>query len=242
MARRTRIAVLLIRRSRALLWPAALLLLAATLAACGGTSVRQKPLPIGTIAPIATTSDRSVSVSLDTLIVRDGPGSWARNADWDEYRLTVRNLSDARLVVDRIVIFDAFDQPIAATGSRENLVRGSRKIARRHEDAGIEIKAGAGAATAASGLLLAGPALITTGIVRGVRNARVNEQLVTRGTSLPLHVAAGEESALQLFFPIVPSPERMVLSYRNGVFARQIVIDTSSVLNRLHLANAAEEL
>ena len=70
------------------------LLSACLLAGCGGTKVLKESQPIQTTKPLAAASDRQVSATLDWVVVRDGPGTWAKNADWDEYLLTVNNQSE----------------------------------------------------------------------------------------------------------------------------------------------------
>ena len=64
------------------------------LSGCGGTKVLKEAQPIQTTQPLATVSDQQVTAILDWVIVRDGPGTWAKNADWDEYLLRIRNLSE----------------------------------------------------------------------------------------------------------------------------------------------------
>ncbi len=278
MARRTHVLTFLIRSLKPLVWPSFLLLLATTLGACGGTGLRPEPLPYASTGPIASASDGHVRVTLDALIVRDGPGSWARNADWDEYRLTVENLAETPVLLDRMLVVDSFGLPTSGEASRRALVRASRDSLRRHDDAGLDVRAGAGsgsllgtgaavtalgvgtvsaagtgalisggtasvggATAAASGLLIVGPVLITTGIVRGINNAKVNEQIEVRHTPLPLSVPAATATSLQLFFPIVPSPRHLLLSYRSGGVTRHIVVDTSSALDELHIDDTAEE-
>lgn len=251
----------------------AILTAALGLTGCGGTALLKDPLPHSDVT-VAAASDGHLLVTVDSLIVRDGPGTWARNADWDEYRLTVRNLSEAPVWLDHALVVDALDTTVDTAASRKDLVRQSREVARRHRDAGLDIKAGAGtstlvasgtvvtamglgavsaastgalvyggtasvsgAAAAASGMLLVGPALAVGGVVRGVNNAKVNERIETQHTELPILVPAAEEKQLSLFFPITPSPQRLVLAYRDGEdAARHIVVDTSVVLAGLHVA------
>ncbi len=255
-------------------WRIAVLATAMSVAGCGGTGLLKEPLPLSDDASVAAASNEDLVVTIDSLIVRDGPGTWARNADWDEYRLTVRNLSATPVRLDRVLVIDALDQAVDTAASRKELVRQSRKTVRRHRDAGLEIKAGvgtstlvasgtlvtamglgtaaaastgalvsggmasvSGAAAAASGMLIVGPALAAGGVVRGVNNARVNERIETQHTELPTVIPVAGDQQLRLFFPITPSPQRLVLTYRDGEdTARHIVVDTSFVLAGLHTA------
>ena len=79
-----------------------ILLLLLALSGCGGTKVLKEAQPIQTTQPLATVSDQQVTAILDWVIVRDGPGTWAKNADWDEYLLRIRNLSDQPIQVIRV--------------------------------------------------------------------------------------------------------------------------------------------
>jgi hypothetical protein len=64
------------------------------LSGCGGTKVLKEPEPLQLTNILASTANEQISATLDWVIVRDGPGTWAKNADWDEYLLTVTNLSE----------------------------------------------------------------------------------------------------------------------------------------------------
>ncbi|MGI9247518.1 MAG: hypothetical protein ACR2QI_00800 [Woeseiaceae bacterium] len=130
------------------------------LAGCGGTKVLNEPQPIQTTRPLATVSDRRVSVTLDWVIVRDGPGTWAKNADWDEYLLRVSNVSDQRIRITRLIVVDSLETRIESLPGRKQLVKGSKYTARRYRNSGLKVKAGRGAGT----MLVAGAAVTAVGV------------------------------------------------------------------------------
>ena len=130
------------------------------LSGCGGTKVLKEAQPIQTTQPLATVSDQQVTAILDWVIVRDGPGTWAKNADWDEYLLRIRNLSDQPIQVTRIIVVDSLDTRIESQPKRKQLVKGSKQTARRYKDSGIKVKAGRGAGT----MLVAGAAVTVIGV------------------------------------------------------------------------------
>ena len=240
------------------------------LSGCGGTKVLKESQPIQTTRPLATVSDQQVTAILDWVIVRDGPGTWAKNADWDEYLLRVSNLSDQPIQVTRVIVVDSLNTRIESQPGRKQLVKGSKKTARRYKESGIKVKAGrgagtmivagaamtaigvgavysavgagimsgatvgAGTTTAVSGLMLLGPALAVGGIVRGVNNSAVNNQIEQRQTVLPLEVSASEELTLDVFFPLAPSPGMVEVRYSNANGENTLIIDTSSALDGLH--------
>ena len=104
---------------------------------CGGTKVLKDPQPLQITKALATGSDQHIIATLDWVIVRDGPGTWAKNADWDEYLLRVSNMADEPLWLTRIAVVDSLDTPIGAETGRKKLVKDSKQTARRFKDAGL---------------------------------------------------------------------------------------------------------
>ena len=130
------------------------------LSACGGGTrlIKNAPPPPQASAPLASASDASLSSDLQWVIVRDGPGTWAQNADWDEYLFRVSNVSASPIQVTGVTLFDSQDQANATSHSRTALVDASRKNARRYKDSGLRVAAGRGRGLA----LVAGGAATTT--------------------------------------------------------------------------------
>ena len=95
--------------------------------------------------------------------------------------------------------------------------------------------AGGGAAAAAGGLILAAPVLLGVGIVRMVNNGKVDDRIEDRATTLPLTIAPGAEAALDLFYPLSPSPQLVVVHYHDGQAAQRLELDISKPLAGLHL-------
>ena len=238
-------------------------------AGCGGTKILKEPQPIIATQPLAAASDQRVTATLDWVIVRDGPGTWAKNADWDEYLLRISNPSDQPIQVTSMTVIDSLNTRVKPQPGRKQLVKGSKQSARRYKKSGIKVKAGRGAGTmlvagaavtavgygaatvsvlgagygtaaggagaAAGGLLLLGPALAVGGIVRAARNSAVNNKIEQRQKILPLEVPASGEIALDVFFPLAPSPRAVELAYSDTSGEHIIVIDTSAALNGLHI-------
>ena len=242
---------------------------------CGGTKVLKESQPMQITQALGVASDQQTLATLDWVIVRDGPGTWAKNADWDEYLLRVRNQSDQPITVARVIVVDSLDTRIAPEPGRKQLVKSSKKTARRYKKSGIKVKAGRGAGTmlvagaavtavgvgaaaataygaamsgaaagtagaAAGGLLLLGPALAVGGIVRGVNNSKVNSEIELRQSALPAEIPAGEETNLDIFFPLAPSPKEVQLTYIDSDGEHTLVIDTSVSLDGLHILISEE--
>jgi len=234
------------------------------LCGCGGAKLLREPQPLAVQEALATGSDPRVSASLDWIIVRDGPGTWAKNADWDEYLVTLRNRSSVAVTLTAITVIDSSEFRHPSVASRKKLVQASRQTARRYKGAGIDVKAGLGGGTllvagglsasvgagagaaavygsgaavgATAGALVLAPVLVVGGVVREINNSKVNETIEARQTALPLEVAPGSARALDLFFPIAPSPTAIRIDYTDVSAAQTIVLDTRDVLDGLHLA------
>jgi len=254
---------------RRLLYPSGALFFIIALSACGGSKVLKEPEPFVATQPLAAASDQKLSVTLDWVIVRDGPGTWSRNADWDEYLLRVKNDSDQPVRMTRLIVVDSLDMPTESVAERKQLVKSSKKTARRYKKSGIKVKAGSGrgtldvaTATAAGaglgaalgtgtiagatggaiavGAVVLAPVLAVGGVMRGVNQSKVNGVIESRQTALPLKLVAGEEFALDMFFPIAPSPKKVELTYSDTEGEHRIVIDTSAALDGLHIVTSVE--
>ena len=246
---------------------AALVLAATVLTACGGAKVLKEPQPITANEPIAAASSQRLAATLDWIIVRDGPGTWSRNADWDEYLLRVRAPGDEPVTITRVTVTDSLGTRIAPAGDRKALVKGSRQTVRRYKGEGLKVKAGAGAGTliavsagvgataaavagsagilttggaavAAGGLVLV-PAIAVGGVVRGINNSKVNAEIDARQTTLPVEVGR-EAVSLDLFFPLAPAPRQIEITWVDTDGENVLVLDTHSALGGLHIPAAGE--
>ena len=239
-------------------------LMVAALSGCGGTKVLKEPQPLAVDEALAAASDGDLSATLDWVIVRDGPGTWAKNADWDEYLVTLRNDSTGPVSVSAITVTDSSGHRHSAIPSRKKLVKASRATAKRYKGEGIKVKAGlgggalvvagglsasvgAGAGAAAvygsgaavgatAGALVLAPVLVVGGVVKGVNNSKVNGEIERRQTSLPLQIDPGAAQSFDIFFPIAPSPLELRIDYTDASGERTIVVDTRDALDGLHLA------
>ena len=199
-----------------------------------------------------------VEVALAWVIVRDGPGTWARNADWDEYIIVVRNLRAVPLEVTSVTLHDALGDRVSPESDRRALVRASRQAVRRYRDADLKVKAGVGGAVlvatgavlwygvaapiavvaaggtalgVATGAVIAAPILVVGGLMRAANHRKVNDEIVRRHTTFPVTLAPGEERMLSVFFPLTPSPSRIDIELGEDI----ITIDTAGILIGLHL-------
>ena len=226
------------------------------LTGCGGAKVLKEPKPLPeALAPVAAANDAMLSTQLDWVIVRDGPGTWSRDADWDEYLLRVENLSAETITITAMQVEDSSGHDHAPLGGRKALVKASRATARRYRDEGVTVKAGMGSGTmiatgaaavfgstaaAATGLaaVAAAPVLIVGGVAKLGNAAAVDKEIVRRHSEFPVVLAAGEKQSMHVFFPITPAPRQLVLTYQVDGRETALVIDTAAQLSGLHLATA----
>lgn len=235
------------------------------LAGCGGTKLLREPEPLVVEQALATAFDQQVAATLDWAIVRDGPGTWAKNVDWDEYLIRVQNLSDDSILVTSIAVLDSLGTRIESRENRNQLVKGTKETRRRYKGEGLKVKAGVGAGTmmivgaatgaaavsvgsavavvggtellagAALGGLVLAPVLAVGGVMRGVNNSKVNKQIESRQALLPIVLQAEKETSLNVFFPLAPSPRQVEITYVDSQGERTLIIDTHAVLDGLHL-------
>ena len=167
------------------------------LAACGGGTrlVKQPGSDAASMvqAPAAAqASDGRLSASFHAVVLRNGPGSWAKNANWDEYHLQVTNLSASPLQLTGAAIVDSHGTRLPALDNRKQLQRASGANAKRYRDEGVVITAGPGSAR----LVLAGAGLTAAGV--GTAVGAAYGSLLGGGSAAGATAAAG---ALMLVGP-----------------------------------------
>lgn len=232
------------------------------LSACAYNKKLDKRVPLEPKSAIATASDLRLSARIDAVIVRDGPGSWSKNADWDEYLLHVQATSGWSLDITRVVVIDSLGKRHKPRAYMSELADESRAIAKRYEDEDLEVTANAGAALfwtgyfvggasaaaglatlgtagaaagAAAGGLLVAPVLMTAGVVVAAQEYQVQREIDRRNTVLPLTLADQQDLPMTLYFPIAPSPQRVEITYTDPVGEHVLAIDTVTALAGLHL-------
>lgn len=238
--------------------------LLAVLTACGGNRLLKEPEPLVLNQPLAQAKDNYATIYLDWVIVRNGPGSWAKNANWDEYLLRMQNDSQQTLEVMSVRAWDSQGVAQAPVNDRKLLLSRSREVAKRYKKEGVEVKAGASAgalwvasgaavyggsalgvgvlysgSTAAAGTAVAiiavAPVIAITGVVVAVNNSKVNKEIGNRNTQLPVVVEPDQVLVLDLFLPLVPSPSKIEILYSQNGQSNLLSIDLLKVLPDLHI-------
>lgn len=194
--------------------------------------------------------------TLNTVITYNGPGSWKRNAYWDEYVVTFHNPGHQPLTVTSVSLMD-FSGTVRTAGDNPwVLEKESKTLEQKYKDAGIAfvrytvpgvILAGvgvglaeaslmsAGAAGAATVCLLALPVYYTSVIVINHHNkGAMEKEFHRRRLTLPLSLAPRETHAGSFFFPMVPSPRSLGVDWSNSSERGEAVLPLP-FLQGLHL-------
>ncbi|MDP9010516.1 MAG: DUF1573 domain-containing protein [Pseudomonadota bacterium] len=171
----------------------------------------------------------ALNANLTSVITDGGPGSWKREAFWDEYIVTLRNSGDRPLQIVSVRLVDFTRTPLPPGEDPWALERESKTLERKYRDAGVAFarvasprilvasaepvvvaNAGIGAAGAAAAATLTAVALPVYGLATWGRNrhyrALIKAEFDRRRLKLPLSLAPGETRTGSLFFPMVPNP------------------------------------
>ena len=216
-----------------------------------------------------TAAQPPVEATVNTVIVFHGPGSWKRDAYWDEYVVSVVNRGAVPLVVESAGLTD-FGGDATAPGDNPWLLEKlslSRQdeINRRAKSALVQIGQGyvvvgvsgvivgatvtgiAGTATAGGAAFAAGlagaailPFYIGGTVYRNISSRHdIENEFAHRRLVLPATVAPGGVAQGSLFFRISPGPQRLALRGRSGAEPVEVAIGLAP-LRSLHLQPDAD--
>jgi hypothetical protein len=203
-----------------------------------------------------------LQLSLATVIVYKGPGSWKKEARWDEYIVQVVNRGEGLVTVESAELID-LQQVARAPGTDPWVLEDqSRTNWNKYQKAGVAVAVGAGGALYGTALLEAttapwlmggagaAPALAVMGIIPvalvdvtvvAARNhynkLAVEKEFERRRLFLPHVLAPGDAVQGSLFFPMTPGPRQLIVNGRSGAQPIVAVLDLGP-LAMLHLAAA----
>jgi hypothetical protein len=118
---------------------AGLLLLGSLLSGCASSRLIKNPQPpTDTDVGWTASSPEGTSLEVHQLIFRNTGGSWVKNANWDEYVLTIRNDSQDALEIQSVYLYsDKLPAPVESSTSRQQLDSRSHTTMRALKDVGI---------------------------------------------------------------------------------------------------------
>ena len=229
-----------------------------TLPGCVSKRVQSAPKKTPPAVPLNLNAQQPpIAVVLNTVIVFEGPGSWKREAYWDEYVVSIVNQGQAPITIDDALLSTSLMASQTPGSDPWAIEAQSHKIL-KDQTLGRQIVAGAGAGSAlyayqAGALALAGTA-IATGSAAAVAGATValvalpvflvgsvvreitahqaiEKEFKRRRLALPVQLQPGEMRQGSLFFPITPGPQRLeVVSHSEGL-AQSVNIDLTPLSN-----------
>jgi hypothetical protein len=196
--------------------------------------------------------------SLYSEISDGGPGSWKREAFWDEYIVIMHNDGDQALNIASATLVDNAGAARPAGSDPWVLERESKTLEKRYRDAGIAFSrmaaprviasaaeptvvasagvGSAGAATAATVTAVALPIYGATVLGINMHNrAAIKREFDRRRVPLPLPLGPGETRAGSFFFPTVPNPQALTVRWTGSAGDGETTLDLS-FLQGLHVA------
>jgi hypothetical protein len=188
-----------------------------------------------------------LDANLTGVITDGGPGSWKREAFWDEYSVTLHNTGDRPLQLVAVRLVDFAGTPRPPGDDPWALERESKTLERKYQDAGVAFarvasprilaataepvvvaNAGIGAAGAAAAATLTVVALPVYGVATWGRNrhyrAMIKTEFDRRRLKLPLSLAPGETRTGSLFYPMVPNPRSLDLNWSDDSASADAVL------------------
>jgi hypothetical protein len=223
----------------------------------------KKDTPPVLLLNIAFPSSPALQPTLATLISYRGPGSWKREALWDEYVVSVENRAERALIIDSATLADAAAMPYAAGADPWALEKQSKKLEKQYRDRGEGFMRAAGPGVlilgggAAVGAAVGGTVFISAGVagaavatvfvlpvyyvaVLGINHHNkkaVLKEFNRRRLPLPFTLAPGETRTGSLFFPMVRSPSSLALGWSNDTGSAMALLPLE-FLQALHVPAA----
>jgi hypothetical protein len=255
-------------------WPAFVTVaVAAAVLCCQGGCVAtkyklaKKNTPPVQLLNIAFPLSTPLQSTLAALIIYGGPGSWKRQALWDEYIITLENRGERPLAIDSATLGDSAGTTYAAGNDPWTLEKQSKKLEKQYRDRGeafmraagpgvIIVGAGAATISAAAGSTvfvsagMVGAAVATVVVlpvyyltVLGINHHNkkaVMAEFKRRRLALPLTLAPGETQTGSVFYPMVRNPSSLELRWSSETSSGQAALPLD-FLRGLHVPTAPAE-
>jgi hypothetical protein len=100
--------------------------------------IKNPPPPTETDVGWAASGPEGITLDVHQLIFRNSGGSWVKNANWDEYVLSIKNDSEDAVEIQSLYLYsDKLPEPVESSNSREQLDARSHTTLRALKDVGI---------------------------------------------------------------------------------------------------------
>jgi hypothetical protein len=203
-----------------------------------------------------------IDVTLHTVLIYDGPGSWKRASLWDEYIVSMRNQGKEPLRVSAVVLLDAAGALRIPGDDPWALEKQSQTLEQRYLREGVAFARseipdalvyGSGAVGSAAGTMFSAASATATTlgvvglplyyvVVFGVdhyNKAAVHREFDGRRLVLPVTLWPGETQTGSFFFPMTPDPKSLDLYWSDAPGAKELVLSLQA-LHGLHDAAPAK--
>lgn len=217
--------------------------------------VAENPVPPLTLN--LETHTAALAVTLHTVIVYHGPGSWKQEAYWDEYILTLTNQTADVITLDSVELIDVLDHAQHSGTDPWALEKESRANLKKYERIGRKVAIGTGLTAAwlvsppvmwaaawagsttwavvGAGTFVGIPVWAVTKLVRtSAARSSIAKEFHRRELVLPLSLPPHSGRSGSFFFPISPGPQRLVLQAAIAGRASTFTLGLTP-LKRLHL-------
>jgi hypothetical protein len=197
-----------------------------------------------------------LEVVLHHVIVYNGPGSWKRDALWDEYVVSLGNRGELPLAIAEVTLTGLDGTPLAPGDEPWKLEAQSQTLEQRYLRSGMAFARGeipdaivfgsSAVGTGAGATFSAASATVAAASVYGLpvyyiavfgvdrsNKARIERQLYLRRLGLPRTLAPGERETGSFFFPMTPQPRSLELHWSDGPGQGNAVLSLAS-LRGLH--------
>ena len=207
-----------------------------------------------------------VELTLRAVIVFKGPGSWKREARWDEYLVRMANRGELPVTIESVRLVDILGQPQVPGTDPWQLEKMSYTNWDRYGKTGLKVAAGAGAvalyggavyATSAGALMSGGATaggavalniipvvalldITAVAIMNHNNKAKVQAEFDRRRLPLPPVVAPGSTVEGSWFFPMTPGPQRLEIKGWAGEVPVELILDLQPLAG-LHLQPAGKQ-
>jgi len=199
----------------------------------------KKNTPPLQVLSVAFPPSAPLQATLAALIIYGGPGSWKREALWDEYVLAVQNSGERPVTLDFTTLTDSNDMPVAAGVDPWTLEKQSKILEKQYRASGVAFARAAGPGVLIVGAGAAAIAATTTSVfissaaigaalstmfvlpvyyvsVWGINHHNkkaVTAEFTRRRLHLPLTLAPGEARTGSVFYPMVRDPRSLELHW-----------------------------
>ena len=205
-------------------------------------------------------STPAAELTLNKVIIFKGPGSWKKEARWDEYLVQISNHGSQPLTIESAQLIDVSNAPQIPGGDPWKLEKISYTNWDKYGKTGLKVLAGAGAVAlygaatysvalasawggAAGGGAVAMLSIIpvvalvditAVAVMNHQNKGKVQAEFDRRRLALPLTIAPGQDVAGSFFFPMTPGPQRLIIKGRSADAPVEILLQLKSLAD-LHL-------